>query len=218
MKRWFTPPPFPSDDTVPVLADWVELYVLSTGKRLTRGALQTTLRREDVRNIDARLDDIWMELNSRKGLCSKYWPLDVNENGVQLRSHHRNLTLHYFFCALSLGYNIENHGRKLFELCVADLVRVFGSGIVLPVGFPRSAGLPRTMTETVQLYARLSQLELRQVLLTCDKDLGLDIVTWKQFADGRGGWLHYAGQCATGNDWDEKLEDLSLAVWEDHIR
>src|SRR5438128_10873732 len=103
------------------------------------------------------------ELNSRKGLCSKYWPLDVNENGVQLRSHHRNLTLHYFFCALSLGYNIENHGRKLFELCVADLVRVFGSGIVLPVGFPRSAGLPRTMTETVQLYARLSQLELRQV-------------------------------------------------------
>ena len=71
--------------------------------------------------------------------------------------------------------NIENHGRKLFELCVADLVRVFGSGIVLPVGFPRSAGLPRTMTETVQLYARLSQLELRQVLLTRDKDLGLDV-------------------------------------------
>ena len=64
MKRWFTPPPFPSDDTVPVqaLADWVELYVVSTGKRLTRGTLQTTLRREDVRNIDARLDDIWMEV------------------------------------------------------------------------------------------------------------------------------------------------------------
>jgi len=37
------------------------------------------------------------------------------------------------------------------------------------------------------------------------------------FADGRGCYVHFMGQCATGADWREKLTELNPLKWKDHI-
>jgi hypothetical protein len=43
-----------------------------------------------------------------------------------------------------------------------------------------------------------------------DKDEGLDFVVWKDSLDGRVGKIFVLGQCACGDDWNQKLNDLNL--------
>jgi hypothetical protein len=42
------------------------------------------------------------------------------------------------------------------------------------------------------------------------KDCGLDVVAWVPWPDGGPGQLHLLGQCACGEDWKQKLDDLSI--------
>ena len=42
------------------------------------------------------------------------------------------------------------------------------------------------------------------------KDAGLDFVVWKAMPDGRKGHLFLLGQCACGDDWEEKLHDIDV--------
>ena len=45
-------------------------------------------------------------------------------------------------------------------------------------------------------------------------DAKLDVVAWKDFADGRPGKLILFGQCATGDDWRDKIGELpATAKW-----
>jgi hypothetical protein len=48
------------------------------------------------------------------------------------------------------------------------------------------------------------------------KDQGIDFVVWKSMLDGRDGHLFLLGQCACGDDWDQKFYDItaeSLSQW-----
>ena len=40
------------------------------------------------------------------------------------------------------------------------------------------------------------------------KDYGVDVVAWRDHADGRPGKLLLLGGCATGIDWESKLDEL----------
>ena len=48
-------------------------------------------------------------------------------------------------------------------------------------------------------------------------DDDLDIISWRPFRDRRSGQLILLGQCTIGVDWDDKLRDLSLGLWNKHI-
>jgi len=50
-----------------------------------------------------------------------------------------------------------------------------------------------------------------------DNDLKMDVVAWRAFDDDRGGYVNLVGQCATGADWEDKLEELNISVVEDHL-
>ena len=45
----------------------------------------------------------------------------------------------------------------------------------------------------------------------------MDIANWVPFNDGRGGYVHFIGQCATGADWEDKLTELNPHKWGDHV-
>ena len=54
-------------------------------------------------------------------------------------------------------------------------------------------------------------------LLSSANDLGLDVACWSTlFPDARD-IMHLWGQCATGEDWDEKLGDLNFELWKRHV-
>ncbi|MBI3411732.1 MAG: hypothetical protein HY040_25660 [Planctomycetes bacterium] len=48
------------------------------------------------------------------------------------------------------------------------------------------------------------------------KDLGIDFAVWKRLPDGRKGVLFLLGQCACGDDWTEKFDDLNIQKIEEN--
>lgn len=210
-------PPFPEEDRVSILADWVELSVLGEGKQISRGKIQTTLSRESISRPEARAGEVWAELQRRAQLSGRAWPLRIDDIRITPGEYNRNLYLYHFLCALSLGYNVDDDGRRLFEYCVTDLIVGISRQFALRLGFPRTMRMPASLDEAVSLYTRLSREVYKDPIHVVDKDLGLDIVTWIGFRDPRGGYLHLIGQCATGSDWHSKMHDLDIKVWKDHV-
>lgn len=219
MKPDFPRPPFPSESKVSLIADWAELTVLSNNGSLSQGRLQQTLTREGVKDVDTRLQDTWLELERREVLHGPNWPMKLKPNNLILSHHSDSVVIFYYFlCALSFGAGITNQARAMFEHCVADVISALTKQNALRLGFPRGPGVPASFPDALTLYTRLSREELVNRPLPDDKDLGLDIATWLRFSDNRGGYLHLVGQCATGEDWYSKLDDLKLHWWTEHIR
>lgn len=217
MNTGLATPPFPSDDDIPILADWVELATMGGQHPLTRGKLRTTMGRESVGAADRRTDETWLELTRRAKIQAKGWPLKLDGDTLSVARSDSALIFHYFLCAVSLGQNIDNAGRQLFEHCVSDVTAGLTLNHALRIGFPRTGGMPHSFREAVSLYCRLSGESVVAPPPGTDNDLGLDVASWRLFSDGRGGYLHFVGQCATGADWFEKLGDLDIRVWSDHV-
>lgn len=224
-----TAPPFPALQTSDTLADWLELSSLARTTQVSAAFLEQTLNRAGVRRPRPRVDDTWRALMSRQDLLGGAWPFRFQQ-GQSLLSpvdSHPHGVLNAFFAALSLGESIENTHRKHFEYVVGDIVRALSGNHSLVVGDPRPGrvagkrGINKSLDEIIDHYAILSGERRRDPFPAADNDLGLDIITWRQFHDGRrGAYLHFFGQCATGHDWyqEKKASDFNLDVWSDHFQ
>lgn len=221
MTRDMRPPPFPAVDgsaLVEAVSDWAELYVIASGRPLTRDHLQTILARESVPDLDDRVADVWLEIERRDDLHGVNWAVKLSGRRLVGPRTSRNSLFQFFLSALSLGYDIDAYGRRLFEECVSDVISSLTCNYGLRLGFPRTPGMPTPFPEAVRMYAGLSRETKIKDPPASDKDLGIDVVSWMQFGDRRGGYLHFVGQCATGIDWYEKLDDLNVDVWRSYIR
>lgn len=212
-------PQFPSnEDDVSEVADWVEMMVLSSSEPFKRGTLVKTLEREDAR---LSADEVIDELQQRAELMADRWPLelDADTSVLSLRTGALNRSLYTFLAALGLRVNIDHNGRVLFEECVTELSATLVGRPALRIGHPRRAPMPAPLKEAIERYCEESaELEgIRKAPASNDKDLGLDVAAWWEFKDQRGGYLHFLGQCATGADWVDKLNDLHVPLLKEHI-
>jgi hypothetical protein len=129
------------------------------------------------------------------------------------------LPLYRFLSLLSFA-PVDAVDRTLFEVVVANLMASFTGRAGLHLGAPASEGMDPSFRERVKMYiieAGILDTEVHASPLPHDKDLGVDAATWRGFADGRGVGLHFVVQCATGEDWEDKLHDIDLEVWKSHI-
>ncbi len=206
--------PLPTEPSTEEVADWAELVALKRGK-LSRGKLSTEVTRNG--GNDRLVADAWTELGERAALSGKHWTFTVSSDYLERRTDRTDdHVLPAFFAALGLRENIENPHRALFEQCVAELV--YGLlPATLRIGHPRRAPVPSSFREAFVDY--VAQIDEQVVVPppATDNDLKMDVVAWRTFEDGRGGYLHLVGQCATGADWDTKLEELNLEVIKDHV-
>jgi len=220
MVRELASPPFPVDGSVSQLADWAELEVLQSGKPMSRGKVATTLQRELGNAGQSAAADVWAELQYRGKLFADRWVLAAGDDQLvmsALGKKQGKRLLYYFLCALSLGEDIESGGRVLFELFVTNVSNVLTNNEVLRIGHPAVDPMPSSFCDRVDMYAKRSKENLLRSPPVTDKDMGTDIASWLEFRDSREGSLHFLGQCATGKNWDSKLEDLRVAWWRDHI-
>lgn len=110
---------------------------------------------------------------------------------------------------------------KLFEDVSAHAARVYlGTGTEpahsFVFGFPRRIGpkdFPGALDELCHRQIREGQPDTKMPGASQMKDAGLDIVTWKPFADHRASKLVAFGQCATGQNWREKKYELQPSDW-----
>jgi hypothetical protein len=186
-----------------------------------RGDLKAATQRESLRTPELLETRTWDELLLRSLYLGPRWPLRIRGARVaRNRPSPIDLRLYRFFCAFGAAGGVDDEDRQLFEEVVLHLVSALTGQLGLRIGHPASTGMSASFRERVVAYCSLSGIvdwEVKDAPLPTDNDLGLDVVSWIRFADGRGGDLHFVVQCATGSDWREKLADIDIAVWSDHV-
>ena len=215
-------PAFPVADPPPPsqVADWAEAAALSSRSAFKSGDLKTAIALESLSQPDIVEQAAWNELEARAALFGNIWPFRIQ--GKTLRRQRPSpvdLDLYRFLVYLSLG-GAAQEDRTLFEVVITELIVHFGRLSSLHLGAPSSNGMDPSFRARVATYvaqSRMVEFEVKQAPLPHDQDLGVDAVTWIQFPDRRGGDLHFLAQCATGDDWKDKLHDLDLEIWKDHI-
>lgn len=165
---------------------------------------------------EAIAEDAFAELDNRFWACGGDvggYPFRL-DSSVLLPHPDINQSAYLFMVLLSLfGKDAgppDIKGAKLFEELSAKAANEYIGGKAVVFGFPRRTE-PRGFADALDKLCR----ELgeggghrRRSDTPDQKDAKLDIVVWKDFADRKAGKLIVFGQCATGNDWNEKVTEL----------
>lgn len=175
--------------------------------------LELALSAED--QVEPIVDGAFNEVDERMRACNGLYPFD--STGAVLTPGANAQESVYLFLALLSTFGLRagppsSFPERTFEdICAAAAKAYLGpEADAVPFGFPRRQ-LPGDFRAALdELARRLGEGKgHRDAPTTGDqRDAKLDIVAWKDFADGRMGKLIVFGQCATGGDWREKISEL----------
>jgi hypothetical protein len=181
----------------------------------------TTTQSEQIEGV---VDAVLTEAESRfKGCGENHYPFALRRRVLLGRDE--DFSKVYTFLLLLSAYGegaiSKINAAKLFEDVCAHAAQVYFGSHDEPAssfvfGFPRRVG-PKDFVGAVEELCHQKICEgtpdKKFPGITSNKDAGLDIVTWKPFADGRSSKLIAFGQCATGANWWEKRHELQPAEW-----
>lgn len=177
---------------------------------------------------DTASGEIAKEIGRRKSMMGTTYPFAIDHNSI---THTPSSSGFYEFClAASLSPNIttanfKNIPRK-FERMAAELLQIlYGSNTkALHLGFPRDTSIGTTFKKGMATLARESSEWVWHpedglpAEPTTGGDEGVDFVVWTPMPDKRQGSLFVLGQCACGDDWLQKWNDLSIGKLEKWFR
>jgi hypothetical protein len=160
------------------------------------------------------------EVQRRANIMGKAYPFVISDGRLEYTG---TRTGFYEFClAICSATNITEGDfvqlPRFFERVVALLVRGYlgTDSEALHTGSPRDKSIGtrffdfmRTLRERSGEWVWDPEDGLpREPSTTGDE--GVDFVVWKKTLDGRPGQIFLLGQCACGNDWSTKFNDLDL--------
>ncbi|RQM36837.1 hypothetical protein [Erwinia psidii] len=195
---------------------------------------------DEIDDLDGPQDEEWMikdhgkdiivgkiaeHIEWRSLLLEDYYPFEYKDNHLTLKD---DPSIVYLFCLcisvfgdLTKGDNVKL--PRKFELIAGELFTKFFSPNAkhMHTGWPRSDGNPTSYIELAQkLNKSISESTFEWKWRTEHgltdndavkiKDSGVDFVSWIDFLDRRDGRLFALGQCACGNDWPTKFNDIKL--------
>lgn len=188
---------------------------------------------------DAELDnlssDLSTEINYRSSLLNENYPFIINGSNVKVRFEKTNLF--YIFCLIisrsklkakkgETAYN--QRMARLFERITMKLIQksLGEHAYSHHFGFPREDGIG-IVDAMNQLRPQLDlEYEMNVNLLDYNvqdlgyqKDLGVDQIIWVKRPDLRKhSHLFLLGQCACGQDYDQKYNDIDLNKLDGYFR
>lgn len=168
--------------------------------------------------IDIKLDEVLSEISFRQVACfeDKY-PFLVKKHSIKLKDDGSLEKLAYQFFLLATRLNMKE--QKVFnDINGTDLFEKISS-LVAKNLFGRSAqsfvfGTAAKGNFKEKVVDMMNRIEDGRAFKNIDNneptknDDGLDVVTWKNFADERRGKLIGFGQCKTGTTWQDEFEKL----------
>jgi len=189
--------------------------------RINVPAIDWNWARQDMA-LDNAASDIGVEVMRRKHILGQFYPFESNGNLLEYR---QSQTLVYEFClAVSQAPNLtKGPFAKLpvaFERLARDVLVIFlGPGARgVRTGWPPDEydqRAPRFKEVIARLNRDAGEWEWSPEHGLPDdpdpktvKDEGLDLVVWKEVPDGRPGRFFLLGQCACGNDYSTKFDDI----------
>ncbi|MBU2610952.1 MAG: hypothetical protein KJ606_08420 [Chloroflexi bacterium] len=213
-----------NDPTNPIkLADWLEISsVLSLDSDASHGDLESALRIAsfdgitDSEEVERKVLDVFDELEQRESAAAHAYPFSLESGVLKLKSEWKNYPAYIFCLFLSyFGVKETRETPKLFEGISCQAAKNYIKGDAVGFGSPRK-DLPASFSDAITQLSRL----LGEGGFFCGeptlsrKDDTLDVVAWVDFIDKRPSKIILFGQCAAGENWDEKLADLQPdAFW-----
>lgn len=229
------PIPLPGTQNPTILADWIEINTLLDRDGVTsRQDLvdlledQSSEEQEDQvkeSRADILANSAFSEIERRVIAAAEGYPFELN--GDKLQKKKKN-ALPYIFCLLIsyFGLNREtieplwqqSRLTKKFEDLAAVAINFLLDNKKIKVKI-RKFGYPRKWRGTTlnphfpialkKLCLHCKEMNPKELAIANDcKDGGLDILAWKPFPDELKGSLIFWGQCAAGDNWEGKLEEV----------
>lgn len=218
--------PFPARASDPiVLADWLEVNALADKNRqvsleiLVTAALSSSVfqsDRSDFESAEYFLPSVVEELSFRKNYSS--YPFTLTGSSLECLHGYDVTKSTYMFClALSaLPWDTPRitgcSPERVFEEISVCSLRNYINGEAVRFGWPRARTvLPSRFSDAI---ARISELTgegggpTESAVNSDKKDAGVDIVSWKKI-DDRMGKVMIWGSCATGDNWEQKLQEMN---------
>lgn len=170
--------------------------------------------------IDSAVGSIHEEILRRRSMLGDLYPFVVEHN--QLRYSPSRSRFYEFCLTTCLADNITTGEMvqlpRSFERVTALLLKAyFGDGAEAQhTGAPRDAESGVTFRDAMAhlsgrsgewIWAPEAELPAEPTVVG---DEGLDFVVWKDSLDERRGHLFILAQCACGNDWETKFQELDL--------
>ena len=221
------------------LADWAELQILYSGSTgISIEAIRTETDVEGFLEDDDQLDvsamssevserhvaDAVREINRRAAHAGKGYPFRIQGDRLELRPGIHRWTP-YAFCLMICDRDYWNCGDpspKMFEHVASSALQAYLQGSAIRFGSPRDEPEQQIKVALQCLSERTGDRLLSGFpVRATDKDLGLDVVGWKDFDDRQISKVLVYMQCATGEDWPRKKGDLDLSmagVWSNIMR
>lgn len=221
---------FPCEHVVSAFADWLEATLLFTNsKRLSRADIEGIFDQIGVLDGDDHISNLLREIDRRTKSIGVYYPLELERMAISRKKRWRESLVYSFQLLISLNRHypiLRFRGKaahkpaELFEFLTLHAFQRYLKGECIRIGAPRRPPIPRSFIKAVNYVCNLTSerfgggdLNRSNIL---DEDL--DVIGWSPFRDLRSGQLLLFGQCAIGIDWDDKLKDLCLNQWNEHIR
>ncbi len=171
-------------------------------------------------NLDSAGGAIREEIERRSELLGDDYPFIISRNQLLYSQSQSNF---YEFClAISMAKNLTTEKNvylpRVFERISASLLKIyFGcNSFSIHVGKPRDPGIGTTFITAMERVHRETKEWIWQPQQPLpgnpqtSGDEGMDFIVWKDSPDKRLGKLFIIGQCACGDDWKNKFNDLSL--------
>lgn len=205
---------FPNNINNNRIADWVELYVITENKSISRMKIQTLFEEGGI-DVDNRIDDVMNELNRRTELYGTNSPIKINGLTIEPTIRWRANPF-YTLCLIFSTFGVEDTsdgGTILFEKIGNIFLKEFLKSETFHLGFPTSTNLAAQLDTIANLSC-----EPRGSLTpnTSEKDSGVDVIAWTPFNDLRSGQIIVLAQCGAGDDWKNK-NSITLPTWNHYI-
>jgi hypothetical protein len=211
------------------LADWVELSALLSGDRnVSMGDLSSVLSTGSIldaededaeaalrETIEQRVLGVFNEIETRATAAAEAYPFTLESTGVVTTRIDADQFSAYTFClCLSYAPGKPRIGHlypyRMFEDLAVVAARNFIGGEAEAVRFasPRR-DLPKAFTPALtHVCTMMAEGSTRVRQQRASKDAKLDVVAWRHFPDRLPGKLLLFGQCAAGDEWENKLGEL----------
>lgn len=172
---------------------------------------------EEDRYSDA-LDDVLIHIKHRVQFTDNSYPFIIGKSSIQFNQLESTAEYLYVFLLLATRFNMKKKrkqdgidGADLFELVCAHVAeKFFGENSTAMVfGTADKTGFQKKVSELIKALGEGDGFRNPNANPPTKNDDGIDVVVWKNFADGREGKLIGFGQCKTGTStWRDEIHKL----------
>jgi len=217
-----------------IFCDWIEGTVLFDEDELSSADIVDILCEGLIYDEQSFafeiVQDGWCELKRRQSCISSTVPFVMNSGRIRRICRWQDAPVHSFCMLLALatcyrgwarqfGSDYTEQGELFEEVTKESLEQQFTGWCVHQTGWSRSRSknLDDVIDEITNILGELKGDPETWAEPEAHED-GLDLLCYKPFCDNRVGIPLYLMQCASGDNWKEKLKTPDIDDWSRYIQ